>query len=186
MVAGVEDPLLSVVRNATLALGHDDPSLPSGLETYLWITNPDGTVGGPDDDLLAPLYRSLLADGEGVALFRRHPEDGLAGQGVRASCGALPSFWLGASGARGTYEVALVGVDDLVLAREQERDGRPTTPVWLWAPDLAWVLHWWPTEHYAGLAGPRDLLNRVRASIEAAVAVGPDDEPLVQEMTHHP
>lgn len=166
------------LREIFALLDAGDPWVPAGMDSYVWITNPDGTPGAPDDDLVAPLVESLLGNGDGFALFARSRGGASSVRDPR-----VPTLVTGAGPDRLTCEVVTVTARELVDAVAEERGPRSATPVWLWASDFSWVLHWWPHESYGALAGPDEVVDRVTAALRRA-APGPDeaDEPVVEPM----
>ncbi|WP_162598673.1 hypothetical protein [Nocardioides gilvus] len=168
---------LTRLRRMFATLDAGDPSVPDGMETYVWITNPDGTPGAPDDDLVAPLVEALLGDDEGIALFARSRGGASSVRDPR-----VPTLVTGAGPDRLMCEVVVVDADELVDAAARERGPRSATPVWLWAADLSWVLHWWPHESYGALAGPGEVVARVTSALRAVPVPDGHDEPLLEPM----
>src|SRR5690606_24489774 len=160
---------LTRLRQTFATLDVADPSVPDGMESYVWITNPDGTPGAPDDDLVAPLVEALLGDDEGIALFARSRGGASSVRDPR-----VPTLVTGAGPDRLTCEAVTVTARELVDAVAEERGPRSVAPVWLGASDLSWVLHWWPHESYGALAGPDEVVDRVTAALRRAVP-GPDE-----------
>src|SRR5690606_36782676 len=125
--------------------------------------------GDPDDDLVAPLVEALLGDEDAIAHFARS-----CGRASSVRDPRVQTLVTGAGPDRLTCEVVNVGADEIVDAAAHERGSRSVTPVWLWASDLSWVLHWWPHESYGALAGPDDVVARVASALRRAV---PDPVP---------